>query len=391
MSLITQIVFKSWHLLLEASIYILFGMLVGGLLKVFLNPSYVAEHLGKGRVSSVFKAALFGIPIPLCSCGVLPAAASLKKQGANNGATTAFLISTPESGVDSMAITYALLDPILTVARPISAFFTAVVAGLAENFFHTQKDDDWLKVIDRSCPVDGCCDGLDCSPEVHSSHHGFGEKLWKGIKYAVNDLWGDLAGWFFIGLLLAGVISALIPGEIMNEYLGGGINAMLLMLVIGIPMYICATASTPIAAALILKGVSPGAALVFLLVGPATNITSLSVLFGILGKRATAIYLVSLASLAVLSGLLLDQIYGIAGVNASAMAGRAAEVMPFWFKLIGAVVVIALSIKPFHHLLKQFFVNEKRQQQPGQCQDSSCCEPPAQFQPASKSQCRTPS
>ena len=110
---------ESWHLLLEASVYILFGMLVGGLLKVFLNPSFVADHLGKGKFSSVIKAALFGIPIPLCSCGVLPAAASLKRQGANNGATTAFLISTPESGVDSMAITYALLDPIMTVARPV--------------------------------------------------------------------------------------------------------------------------------------------------------------------------------------------------------------------------------------------------------------------------------
>ena len=117
--IIFQITIESWHLLLEASIYILFGMLVGGLLKVFLNPSYVAKHLGRGKISSVLKAALFGIPIPLCSCGVLPAAASLKKQGANNGATTAFLISTPESGVDSIAITYALLDPIMAVARPV--------------------------------------------------------------------------------------------------------------------------------------------------------------------------------------------------------------------------------------------------------------------------------
>jgi uncharacterized membrane protein YraQ (UPF0718 family) len=207
MAIIISVLQESWHLLLEASVYILFGMIVGGLLKVFLNPSFVADHLGKGKFSSVIKAALFGIPIPLCSCGVLPAAASLKKQGANNGATTAFLISTPESGVDSMAITYALLDPIMTVARPVSAFITAVAAGITENLLQTQKEKDWEKVVDRSCPIDNCCDGNDCSPEEHAKHHTFAEKLWSGLKFAVDDLWGDLAGWFFAGLLLAGVIA----------------------------------------------------------------------------------------------------------------------------------------------------------------------------------------
>jgi len=306
MAIVISIFQESWHLLLEASVYILFGMLVGGLLKVFLNPSFVADHLGTGKFSSVIKAALFGIPIPLCSCGVLPAAASLKKQGANNGATTAFLISTPESGVDSMAITYALLDPIMTVARPVSAFITAVAAGISENLLQSQKEGDWERVIDRSCPVDNCCDGQECPPNEHAAHHSFTEKLWSGLKFAVDDLWGDLAGWFFAGLLFAGVIAAVIPQELMTRYLGGGLHSMLIMLLVGIPMYICATASTPVAAALILKGVSPGAALVFLLVGPATNVTSLAVLFGLLGKRATVIYLIMLSLFAVLSGLVLN-------------------------------------------------------------------------------------
>ena len=197
MDIILSILGESWHLLREASVYILFGMLVGGLLKVFLNPSFVAAHLGRGKFSSVIKAALFGIPIPLCSCGVLPAAASLKKQGANSGATTAFLISTPESGVDSIAITYALLDPIMTVARPVAAFVTAVAAGFAENFLQSQKEEDWIRVVDRSCPVDGCCDGIECLPEEHVRHHTLREKLWAGLRYTVDDLWGDLAGWFF--------------------------------------------------------------------------------------------------------------------------------------------------------------------------------------------------
>ena len=359
MVIIISILQESWHLLLEASVYILFGMLVGGLLKVFLNPSFVADHLGKGKFISVIKAALFGIPIPLCSCGVLPAAASLKRQGANNGATTAFLISTPESGVDSMAITYALLDPIMTVARPVSAFITAVAAGISENLLNTQKEEDWEKVIDRSCPIDNCCDGNECSPEEHAKHHSFSEKLWSGLKFAVDDLWGDLAGWFFVGLLFAGIISALIPQELMSRYLGGGLHSMLIMLLVGIPMYICATASTPVAAALILKGVSPGAALVFLLVGPATNVTSLSVLFGLLGKRATAIYLITLSIFAVLSGLAVDMIYTSLGVSASAIAGQAGEVIPYWLQFAGALIVILLSIKPLYLFLQKILSNKK--------------------------------
>lgn len=359
MAIIFSVLQESWHLLLEASVYILFGMVVGGLLKVFLSPSFVADHLGKGKFSSVIKAALFGIPIPLCSCGVLPAAASLKKQGANSGATTAFLISTPESGVDSMAITYALLDPIMTVARPVSAFITAVAAGISENLLQTQQEDDWEKVIDRSCPIDNCCDGNECPPEEHAKHHSFGEKLWSGLKFAVDDLWGDLAGWFFAGLILAGIIAAIIPQELMTRYLGGGLNSMLIMLLVGIPMYICATASTPVAAALILKGVSPGAALVFLLVGPATNVTSLSVLFGLLGKRATAIYLITLSIFAVLSGLAVDVIYSGLGVSASAIAGQAGEIVPYWLQVTGALVVILLSIKPLYLFLKSFFAPKK--------------------------------
>jgi len=285
---------------------------------------------------------------------VLPAAASLKKQGANNGATTAFLISTPESGVDSIAITYALLDPLMTVARPVAAFLTAITAGITENLFHSANDKDKIKV-DLSCPVDGCCDGIDCPPDEHKRHHSFVEKLQAGLKFAVTDIWGDLAGWFFTGILLAGLITALVPSQFFVDYLGGGFSSMLIMLALGIPLYICATASTPVAAAFILKGVSPGAALVFLLVGPATNITSLSVLFGLLGKRATAIYLLTLAVFAVFCGLILDQIYISLEFSARAVAGQAAELIPFHGQLAGAVILLALSVRPIYTKLKDFF------------------------------------
>ena len=392
----------SWDMLQQAAVYILFGLLVGGMLKMFLSPAYVAAHLGSGRFSSVFKAALLGIPIPLCSCGVLPAAASLKKQGANNGATTAFLISTPESGVDSISITWALLDPIMTIARPISAFISAFAAGCAENFFNPPDKTKEAKP-DLSCPIDNCCDGTDCPPDEHKQHHSPAEKLRIGIKYAVTDLWADLAGWFFVGILLAGIISVLVPDAVIAGYLGGGLSSMLLMLTFGIPLYICATASTPIAAAFIMKGVSPGTALVFLLVGPATNITSLSVLFGLLGKRATALYLVSIAVISVLCGLAVDAVYLSLGVSAVAAVGHAAEILPGWMMTSATLLLLALSIRPLYSIIRGWFGKDEgcscssgtcssghdhndhlhthEEKTDGDCSGSCQNDPPAQIQP----------
>ncbi len=286
---------------------------------------------------------------------MLPAAASLKDQGANNGATTAFLISTPESGVDSMAITYSLLDPVMTVARPLAAFSTAVSAGIVENLFDNKKSEAKPVATDASCPVDGCCDGVDCDPLVHRKHHRFSEKAWAGMTYAFTELWNDIALWFLTGLLLAGVITTFIPQELLTRHLGGGFSAMLLMLVVGIPLYICATASTPIAAALILNGVSPVAALVFMLTGPATNITSLTVLLKVLGKRATLIYLLSVAVAAVGFGIALDGVYGTLNISAQAIAGQASEMMPMWVKLAGAIVLSVLSIKPLCGAFRSWF------------------------------------
>ena len=290
---------------------------------------------------------------------MLPAAASLKKQGANNGATTAFLISTPESGVDSIALTYALLDPIMTIARPVAAFATAATAGIAENLVRRRNEDSPV-VPDLSCPVDGCCDGVDCPPHEHRNHHTLYEKLRAGLGFAFGELWADIVWWFFVGLLLAGAITVLIPDDIMTRYLGGGLDAMLIMLVAGIPLYICATASTPIAAALILKGVSPGAALVFLLVGPATNMTSLTVVIKILGKRATALYLSALALCGVVFGLLVDRVYQTFDLSPQALAGQAAELVPDWIQFGGTWLLLALSIKPCWRAFRSFFAKAKK-------------------------------
>lgn len=277
---------------------------------------------------------------------MLPAAVTLQKQGANTGAVTSFMISTPESGIDSIAITYALLDPIMTVARPVVAFITAAVAGVAENLLEKRSSDTQVHP-DLTCPVDQCCDGVNCRPEDHRRHHSLAEKLWAGVRYAFTDFWNDLAGWFFFGLLAAGLIAVLIPDEMVKTYLGSGLPAMLFMLAVGIPLYICATASTPIAAALILKGVSPGAALVFLLAGPATNVAALTVMAGIIGKRATAIYLVAIAVSTVVFGLILDQVYSALGVSAQAVVSGAATEIPAWIEVAGALALVLLSLPLF--------------------------------------------
>lgn len=341
---------ESWNIMLDSAPYVVIGLALGGLLKMFLSTDYVAQHLGRGRFSSVLKAALFGIPLPLCSCGVLPAAAALKRQGANNGATTAFMISTPESGIDSIAISYALLDPIMTVARPIAAFISALVAGSLENILNPPRPQ-LVMFSGIACPVDNCCDGLHCNPEHHGHHHSLWQKVLAGLRYAALDIWGDLASWFLLGILLAGLITASVPEPVMASYLGGGLTGMLLMLLFSMPLYICASSSTPIAAALILKGVSPGVALVFLLAGPATNIASLTVLAGLLGKRAAGLYLVSIASVSVICGLIVDWLYRFMGVKAKSVVGQAAEIMPEWLQWAAVIVLLGFSVKPLSRLV----------------------------------------
>ncbi len=335
--LLLEALLAAWELLLDSAVYVVAGLAISGLVRTFLGPDTVTRHLGKGKFMPVLKASLLGVPLPLCSCGVVPAAAGLQKQGANRGATTAFLISTPETGVDSIAVSWALLDPVLTVARPVVAFATAMVAGLTENLLPGQAlDHDHASASDctgDSTCADTCCD----STEEKVS-------LLEGQRYAFTTVWADLAGWFFLGLLLAGVLVAVIPDELVSAWLGGGLGSMLIALVAGIPIYICATSSTPVAAALIAQGASPGAALVFLMAGPATNAATLTMLLGTLGRRATAIYLGAIASCSMGFGLLLDTIYGLLGISATATVGHAAHLTPEWLEWAATVGLVALSL-----------------------------------------------
>ncbi len=246
--------------------------------------------------------------------------------------------------MDSIALTYSLLDPIMTVIRPITAFLTAFFAGVAENFTTGSYHEVQHRDPDRTCLVDGCCDGIDCDPVEHANHHSFREKLQAGIRFAMHELLEDLATWFLIGVLLAGIIATLVPESFIAHSLGSGIFSYLAMLVVSLPMYVCATMSTPIAAALIVKGLSPGAALVFLVAGPATNVATITMVGGLLGKRTLGIYLASIVICTLLMAFVTDAVYTAMGISAKAQAGAyAQELIPYWLEL-GAAIVLALLI-----------------------------------------------
>jgi uncharacterized protein len=351
MKIFIGIIAASWHIFLESAVYMLFGFFVAGILYVCIRPEKIARYLGQGKIRPVFLSALAGIPIPLCSCGVVPAAAGLKRQGANNGATLSFMISTPESGMDSIPITYALMDPLITVIRPLAAFITAIIAGIAENYLNPLSGTQPKTGTEGSTAVDYACNCNTASPNpTRPAQNSLIDKITSGLKYAFIDLLGDIGKWFLAGILVAGLISYFIPDALFESYSTHHFAAMLVMLVAGLPMYVCATSSTPIAAALVLKGLNPGAALVFLLAGPATNIASMSMVSGLLGKRSLLIYLGSIAVCSLSLGVLTDMLYSGIGMSARASAGQAAEIFPYPVELAAAgLLAILLAFAIWKH------------------------------------------
>ena len=341
MELLQQIIRESWQVLTLSAPLMLFGFCVAGLLKALVSDDFIARHLGKESRTNLFKAALFGVPIPLCSCGVLPAAAGIRKQGASKGATTAFLISTPETGVDSIAVSWALLDPLMALLRPVSAFVTAVVTGQLVRVFDPDRPSDPSQPFAPTVAEDhsSCCGGH-CASDSEEGQPLF-ERLTMGMRFAFGDLFADIASWFFIGTLLAGLIGTFVTTELMDAWLGNPLIAMVAMLAIATPLYVCATASTPIAAALVLKGLNPGAALVFLLVGPATNAAALAVISKILGKRSMILYLVGILLCSFALGLGVDAIYSFTDMTTQWKIGEAEEHGSF-IGTLSAVILLLL-------------------------------------------------
>lgn len=350
---------ETWHLLNEAAPWMLFGFLMAGLIKALVPDDFIAKHLGKNGATSVIKASAMGVPLPLCSCGVVPAATGLRKQGASKGATAAFMISTPETGADSVAMTWAMLDPIMTVFRPLAAFVTATVAGLAINFL---PENGKTPAAESSLPMHhdaagcGCASGCCASGnenETGTDNHPHGRKppltsrLRNGLHFAFGEMLQDIGSWMVVGILLAGLISVFVPDDFFQSYLSNEWTSMLIMLVAGVPLYICATSSTPIAATMALKGLSPGAALVFLLAGPATNAATIAVASKVLGRRAAAVYVASIAISSLVLGWLVNRLYFAIGLDVSSWIQGPHEGDANWFTALCSILLLILIARPW--------------------------------------------
>lgn len=323
--------------------FLMFGFLLAGFLRVLIPQSWLQRHLGEASFRSVLIASLTGVPLPLCSCSVLPAAAAMRKGGASKGATISFAISTPETGVDSISLTYALMDPIITIARPVVAFFTALGAGMLVNLFGSDKNETQADpAVPDAC---GCGRGNEGIEEGITEAQTRRGGLRSVIAYAYGELLDDIAPYFIGGLIVTGIIGALIPDGALQNPAFNGFPAMVVMLFVGIPLYVCATGSTPMAAMLIMKGLNPGAALVFLLAGPATNATSLAVLTRIVGRGAVALYLISIAIFSLLGGLLLDAIYANSSYEPTAIVGTGGDLIPNWLQIPLTLVMAALLVR----------------------------------------------
>lgn len=340
MKVLIDIIAASWSVLLDAAPWVLFGFFVAGLVKAFLPADFIARHLGGGH-ASIVKAAVIGMPIPLCSCGVVPAAAGLKKQGAGKGAVASFLVSTPETGIDSLAITWALLDPVMTLFRPIAAVVTAIATGTAVSL--TEKNSLPEEVVPSCSQTSSSC-SCGCGHKS-AEKPGFMQKMKSGISFAFGELLGDVGVWLIVGVLLAGIISVFVTPQIIDRYLSNELVTMLMMLAISVPLYVCATSSTPIVAALALNGISPGAALVFLLAGPATNAASLPVISKLLGKKATAVYLAVIVVMSLLFGVLANLLYGWLGLNPKSWVNGVAHEEGGPLAVASAIALIGLVLK----------------------------------------------
>ena len=272
--------------------YLILGFLLAGLMHAFVpNPLY-RRYVGQNSFRSVFNAAMLGIPLPLCSCGVIPTAMSLRKEGASKGATISFLIATPQTGVDSIIATYSLMGLPFAVVRPIVALATALFGGCLVNKLDNTLNETVISETEEST--------------TGTPHRSFGEKLKTALHYAFVDMMQDIGKWLVVGLVVAGLITVFVPDSFFAVFADKPLLSMLLVLAFAIPMYLCATGSIPIAVALMLKGLSPGTALVLLMAGPAINAASILVISKVMGKKTLTLYLTSIISGAIIFGLGID-------------------------------------------------------------------------------------
>lgn len=335
---------------MEMGLYLLFGYLCAGILSRVLKASMIARHLGHNRLWAVAKASILGVPLPLCSCGVIPVGLSLYRRGASRASTTSFLISTPQTGVDSLLVTYAMLGPVFMIVRPIFAFFNGLLGGGIVAFLEKETTSPPLEGEDRP-------------------HASLPEHIFQALRYGFLEFPRQISKWLVIGIAIAGVVAYFLPTEekILGKYLGSGLLPMVVMAVAGIPFYICSTSSVPFVAVLMANGLSPGAALVFLVTGPATNTATLVLLARELGKKATAIYLGSIVVTSFFAGFVLEWFYRFLNRTPQIPDVMAHEHFGIWQILGGIALALVTGIALWRNLAEK----RRNQHQPERHTESS--------------------
>ena len=327
--MIENFILELWNLTKDMSPYLLLGFLIAGILSVVISPASVEKNLGGKGLFPIVKASLFGIPLPLCSCGVIPVATSLYKHGANKSATTSFLISTPQTGVDSILITYSLLGPIFAIFRPIAALLAGIVGGLA------------VEIADN-----GSESNVKPSTQVIDNDKSFFRRIY---EYGFISLPQDIGKPLILGIVVAAMIAMIVPEDFFASYFGNGFMGLIIMMFAGIPIYVCATASVPIALALMIKGLSPGAAFVFLMTGPATNAATISTVWKILGKQTAFIYLAAVSGSSLVAGFFINL---FSSEIDSHIHNHDHWMMPVWLQITSSVLLLAILT---NSLLRLYF------------------------------------
>lgn len=359
-----------YYLALDASFWLVIGLFIGGIFKTLIPTKLLQKHLSQEGFGSIVKAAILGAPLPLCSCGVIPAAMGLREAGASKSATTSFLVSTPETGVDSVFVTYAMMGPFMAISRPIIALASAITTGTLVNLFDTKYyPEKETESVASCCATDKkgiqidndkspCCsteieeannslaDTVSCCSKETVNEESYVTKIFNGVKYAFTELLDNIIFWLVVGLFFAAVVQTFVPSDMLIKY-GTGWTGMLVMLVVGIPMYVCATASTPLAAGFLMAGISPGAVIVFLMAGPATNMATLGVISQQMGKRTMLLYLIGIMSTALISGFVINWLVSIWNIDISQHLTMSHNHVPEWLQLLSLLLLFTLSLRRY--------------------------------------------
>ena len=334
--MITGILNDIMAMFLEMAPYMIIGLLFVAILNLLVSKDLIVKHVGKNNFASVFKASLFGVPLPLCSCGVIPSTVYLANNGASRGSVISFLISTPQTGIDSIIATYGMMGWVFAIFRPIAALIMGITGGTLFRFFNKSENKEIKTNFARPAEI---------------KNDRLPNKIKKTLNYSFVDFLDGISGHFMFGVIIAGLITFFIPDNFFEgTAFNNGILGMLAMILIGIPMYICSTSSIPIAVSLMLKGFSPGVAFVFLAVGPATNAASLAIIMNALGKKTAFYYLGVISTLSIAFGYLLDYLISISNIDIIPMLSHGGHGAMFSYdvKIILGIIFLAMILLSFY-------------------------------------------